>query len=104
MGKVVAELKIVPLGTGSPSVSSDVARGLNALRKTGIKMTIGPGSTTLEGSLKDVLKAVEVAHNSLFSEKVFRVSTSLTIDERRDKTLTAAGKIKSVKAKLRKLK
>jgi uncharacterized protein (TIGR00106 family) len=101
MPKVVAELKFTPLGTKSPSLSQHIARGLNALKKSKIKFTIGPNGTTLEGELKDVLEAVESAHNAIFSKEVQRVATLLSIDDRRDKVLTAAGKLKSIKAKLK---
>ena len=101
MPKVVAELKITPLGTGSPSLSSHIARGLKALKKAKVKFIIGPSGTTLEGELKDVLKAVELAHNAVFNKKVQRVATYLAIDDRRDKKLTAAGKLRSISHKMK---
>ena len=104
MPKVVAELKITPIGTGSPSLSSHVARALNALKNTKVKYTIGANGTTLEGELKALLAAVEKVHNSAFGNGVQRVGTLLTIDDRRDKKITAASKLKSVKKKLRNIK
>jgi uncharacterized protein (TIGR00106 family) len=100
MPKVVAELKLTPLGTGTPSLSKHIARGLKTLKNSKVKFTIGPNGTTLEGELKDVLKAVETAHNAVFSDEVHRVGTLLSIDDRRDKTLTASGKLKSIKKKV----
>ncbi len=104
MPKVVAELKFTPIGTKSPSLSQHIARGLNVLKKSKVKFTIGPNGTTLEGELKDILQAVESAHNAIFSKEVQRVGTLLSIDDRRDRVLTAAGKLKSIKGKLRKIR
>ena len=57
-------------------------------------------STVLEGELDEVLNAAKAAHNCLFEKGVSRVSTSLKIDERRDKELTMDGKVKAVEEKL----
>lgn len=103
MPKVIAELKILPMGTGTPSASTHVAKALKALQITSVNVTIGSGFTTIEGELKEVLEAVEKAHNAVFSDEVQRVNTILIIDDRRDKELTPSGKLNSVMEKLRQL-
>jgi uncharacterized protein (TIGR00106 family) len=100
MPKVIAELKVLPMGSATPSVSKHVAKALKALQEMPVKITIGSGFTTIEGELSEVLKAVEKAHNAVFSDEIKRVNTVLVIDDRRDKELTPEGKLKSVMEKL----
>lgn len=100
---VIAEITVVPLGTGSPSLSMFVAEAVKALENSGIKYTLTPMGTVLEGSLEEVLESVRMLHRLPFNKGAGRVSTRLVIDERRDKEATAEGKIKSVEEKLGKI-
>jgi uncharacterized protein (TIGR00106 family) len=100
MGKVVAELVVVPLGTATPSLSRYVADVERVLAEFDIKTMLTPMGTILEGDLDEVLKAVRAVHEVPFNNGAVRVSTSLKIDERRDRDLTMEGKVRSVKAKL----
>jgi uncharacterized protein (TIGR00106 family) len=99
---VIAEITIVPLGTGNPSLSRYVAEAVKALEDSGIRFTLTPMSTVLEGSLEEVLEAVRMLHRLPFNKGAERVSTRVVIDERRDKDATAEGKIKSVEERLKK--
>ncbi|MEI6308407.1 MAG: thiamine-binding protein [bacterium] len=67
----VAEIVVVPLGTASPSLSRYVAEVEKVIRLCLFQM-----------------------------EGVLRVSATLKIDERRDKPLTLAGKVRAVEEKL----
>lgn len=96
----IAQLSIVPLGTGGTSLSPYVADIHKALDQLGIQHTLTPMGTVLEGSLGQILDAVKVVHELPFAGGAQRVMTLLNIDDRRDKDATAAGKIKSVQAKL----
>lgn len=105
MGKVVAEVKIVPLGTGTPSVSAHVAKAVKTLQsQPKITVSLGSGSTTVEGEMRDVMAAITKAHNAVFSKEIQRVSTTILIDERRDKDLSSSGKMKALKTQLKKIK
>jgi uncharacterized protein (TIGR00106 family) len=99
---VIAEITVVPLGTGNPSLSRFVAEAVKALEDSGIRYTLTPMGTVLEGTLEEVLEAVRMLHRLPFNKGAERVSTRLVIDERRDKDATAAGKIKSVEERLKK--
>ena len=99
---VIAEITVVPLGTGTPSLSRFVADAVKALEDTGIRYTLTPMGTVLEGTLEEVLEAVRMLHRLPFNKGAARVSTRLVIDERRDKDASAAGKIKSVEERLAK--
>lgn len=96
--KVVAEISIVPLGTGSAGVSEYVAACLDVLeQEKGLSYRLTPMGTILEGSLEDVLKAARKMHEVPFLKGAVRTITTLKIDDRRDKKLSMEGKIRSVK-------
>ncbi|HPD98516.1 MAG TPA: MTH1187 family thiamine-binding protein [Synergistales bacterium] len=101
MGKVIAEVVIAPHGTASPSLGKYVAEVEKTLRSFGLKTMLTPMGTILEGDLDRVLEAVRAAHEIPFSQGALRVSTTLKIDERRDKEMTMEGKIRSVEEKMK---
>ncbi len=97
----VVEVTVVPLGTGTPSLSSYVAECEKVLdRYEDLKHTLTPMSTVIEGELDRILEAVREMHEVPFIKGAQRVSTRITIDDRRDKKLTMEGKLKSVQKKL----
>ena len=96
--KVVAEITVVPLGTGSASVSEYVAACLDVLaREKALTYRLTPMGTILEGSLEDILGVTRKMHEVPFLKGAVRVATTLKIDDRRDKKLSMEGKLKSVK-------
>lgn len=98
----IVEVTIVPLGTGSPSVSHYVAQVHKVLEQASepIKFQLTPMSTIIEGELEDLLAVVRRMHEVPFSKGAQRVSTSIRIDDRRDKASTMASKLQSVHEKL----
>lgn len=100
MSKVIAELVVVPLGTGSPSLSSYVAGVEKLLATFNLKTMLTPMGTVLEGDLDEVLRAVRAVHEVPFQAGALRVSTTVKIDERRDKELSMEGKVQAVREKL----
>jgi uncharacterized protein (TIGR00106 family) len=100
----IVQVTIVPLGTGSTSVSGYVAAVERVLQKEGdrVKFQMTPMSTLIEGDLDVVLEVIRKMHEVPFEEGALRVSTSLTIDDRRDKAGTMEQKMKSVEEALRK--
>jgi uncharacterized protein (TIGR00106 family) len=95
---IVAEISVVPLGTGSAGVSEYVADCMDVLAKSsGIKYRLTPMGTILEGPLDLVLKVARAMHEVPFTKGAVRVITTLKIDDRCDKALTMQGKLDSVK-------
>jgi uncharacterized protein (TIGR00106 family) len=95
------EISVVPLGTGSPSVSEYVARAVGILRnEPGIHYELTPMGTVIEGELGQLLALAQRMHGSAFTAGAVRVVTTIKIDDRRDKPLTIEGKLKAVKDKL----
>jgi uncharacterized protein (TIGR00106 family) len=101
VGQVVAEVTVVPLGTGSASLSAwvaDVEKVLKGFPR--LKSLLTPMSTILEGDLDEVIEAVKAMHEAPFRLGALRVCTTLRIDDRRDRPLTMAGKLEAVNEKL----
>lgn len=97
----IAEVTVIPIGTGSTSLSSYVADLQKVLeQQPGITFTLTSMSTIIEGSLDDIFSAVRTIHEAPFHSGAQRVSTSLKIDDRRDKAGSSAQKLRSVQEKL----
>ena len=96
----VAFLTITPLGTATPSVSRYVAGVERILAGTTLKHQLTAMGTIIEGEVDEILAVVRRMHEHPFTMGAQRVSTSLRIDDRRDKPVTMAGKLAAVKAKL----
>ena len=97
---VTASLTVTPVGTETPSLSRYVAECARVLDEAGLKHTLTPMGSVLEGPLEEILEVVAKVHEIPFSQGVQRVSTRLTIDDRRDKKATAQGKMDSVEKRL----
>jgi len=96
-GQVVAELSVVPIGTGDAGLSCYIAECLKVLEnRKDLSYQLTPMGTVIEGSLEKVLEVTRQMHEVPFDMGVSRVVTSLKIDERRDKLLTMDGKVESV--------
>jgi uncharacterized protein (TIGR00106 family) len=97
----IIDISVVPVGTGSPSVSDYVAGAVKLLQKEpGVRYELTAMNTIIEGDLLKLLTLARRMHNSAFDAGARRVVTTIRIDERRDKPLTIQGKINAVKDKL----
>ena len=98
----IVEISIVPLGTGSPSVSQHVARVIKVLQsEPEVKHTATAMGTIIEGDLDKILAVIRKMHESAFSDEVMRVVTTIKIDDRRDKSLSIDGKLNSLERELK---
>ena len=97
-GKVVAEVSIVPIGTGDTGVSHYIASCLEVLEgKRDLTYRLTPMGTVIEGPLDKLLEAIRQMHEVPFNKGALRVVTHLKIDDRRDKPSTMTGKVESVR-------
>ncbi len=94
-------LTITPLGTATPSVSRYVAGVERILREAGLKSELTAMGTIIEGELDAILPVIRRMHEHPFTQGALRVSTSIRIDDRRDKAATIEGKVRSVEEKLK---
>jgi uncharacterized protein (TIGR00106 family) len=82
----MAELSVVPIGTGSTELSTYIAEALKRIKRMkGLKWQLTPMGTIVEtDTLDELLDVVKGAHEALFEIGAVRVSTLIKIDDRRD--------------------
>ncbi len=98
---VMAEISVVPIGTGGPSVSALVAAALRALEgHPGVRHELTAMGTTLTGELAEVLAACGAMHTAILAAGAPRCYTIIKMDERRDKAATAEEKVAAVQRHL----
>jgi uncharacterized protein (TIGR00106 family) len=100
----VAQITIVPIGTDSTSLSGYVAELYRVLEHAApsIRFELTAMSTIIEGELEDIFRVVRLLHETPFEQGALRVSTTLTIDDRRDKQGSMKQKLESVEKRLTK--
>lgn len=87
---------------GEKSLSRYVAEVVKLLDRKGVKYQLTPMATIIEApTVEDVLKIVAEAHELMFKLGAERVSTTVRIDDRRDKERHMEDKVKSVMEKVR---
>lgn len=98
----IVEVTVIPVGTGTTSLSSYVADMQRILEKAGsaIHYQLTPMSTIMEGDLSVLLDVVRQLHDSPFTSGAQRVCTSVKIDDRRDQPSSMEQKLRSVAEKL----
>ncbi|MFN2363375.1 MAG: MTH1187 family thiamine-binding protein [Halarsenatibacteraceae bacterium] len=98
----IAEVTVVPLGTGDTSLSNYVADCQKVLKQEEeIEYQLTPMGTVIEGELDKIFEVVKKLHQVPFDAGALRVSTSLKIDDRRDKAASMNQKLDSVNEKLK---
>jgi len=96
----IMEIKILPLGTKTASVSEYVVNALKVLNKNDIKYELTSMGTIMEAdSVECLFDAAKQMHKAALSQ-INRVVTFIELDERIDKELTIEGKLKSAQEKL----
>lgn len=98
----IVEVSILPVGTGSTSLSPWVAdlHRLLAAASEPIHFEMTGMSTLIEGTPADVFAVLARLHEAPFTRGAARVYTVIKIDDRRDHESTLAGKLQSVRDKL----
>ena len=98
---IIAQLTVVPVGTGTPSLSRFVAGFESALKDMGFEPQFSAMSTVIESDSMDrILAAIKRLHEMVFENGALRALTAVSIDERRDKEGSIDQKLKSVKSKM----
>lgn len=99
----IVETTIVPLGTGTTSISSYVAACHRVLQEESrVRYQLTPMGTIIEGDLDIILQVIRKMHEVPFENGALRVSTTIKIDDRRDKIANMDGKVNAVQEKLSK--
>lgn len=95
---VMAEISVIPIGTGGPSVGKLVADALKALdAHPNVRHELAAMGTTLTGELNDVLLACGAMSSAVLAAGSPRCYTIIKLDHRADKSATAEEKVASVR-------
>lgn len=97
--KVLLDLCVVPIGVGV-SVSEYIAACQRILKEAGLKHEMHMYGTNIEGEWDEVMAAVKKCHQVVHEMGAPRISTTIRLGTRIDKTQTMDDKIKSVAQKL----
>ncbi|MCK4590172.1 MAG: MTH1187 family thiamine-binding protein [Candidatus Latescibacteria bacterium] len=100
----ILEINIIPLGTATPSVSKYIADCLKVLEKATKNYQLTPMGTVVEGDLDQLLHLARQMHEVPFQKGIKRVVTTIRIDDRRDREISPAEKVKSVREKMERRK
>ncbi|MCK4881507.1 MAG: MTH1187 family thiamine-binding protein [Candidatus Omnitrophica bacterium] len=96
----IMEIKIIPLGTQSASVSEHVANAVEVLQRNNIKYRLTPMGTVVEAdSVERLLEMAGQMHKTALHH-LDRVVTFIELDERKDRKATMEDKLKSVREKM----
>ena len=91
---------MAPAGVGT-SMSTYVAAAERVLRDDGrVQYRLDPMFTTLQGDLPVIFEIILKMQEAMYALGAQRVGTVIKIDDRRDKPLDMAAKIKAVEEKL----
>ena len=94
------EITVVPLGIGT-SLSDYVAKAVRVLEGIPeIDYELTSMGTIVQGRMDRLLEAAQAMHQAVLDAGAQRVSTTIHIDDRRDKEVTLYSKLKSVREKL----
>ena len=92
---MIADVSIVPIGTGSSSVSPYVREALKVIKASGLKYQVGPMGTSLEGDWDAIFDCIRRMHDACVKLGAVRLLTTIKIDDRRDKPQTMDDKLRS---------
>lgn len=95
---MIVDVSVVPIGTGSTSVSRFVREALRILRASGLKYRTGPMGTSIEGDWDAIFATIRQMHEACFRLGAGRLVTTIRIDDRRDKVQSMQDKLDRVEA------
>lgn len=96
---VMIDLCIVPLGVGV-SLSSYVAACEKVLAEAGLKTSLHAYGTNIEGEWEAVFAAVKRCHEMVHEMGAPRITTTIKLGTRTDRTQSMEDKVRSVREKL----
>jgi len=97
--KVIADLCVVPLGTGL-STSPYVTACERVLREAGLKVHLHAYGTNVEGEWDEVFAAVKRCHEVVHEMGAPRITSTLRFGTRTDREQTMEEKVRSVEERL----
>lgn len=93
--KVIMDLCVIPMGVGV-SVSEYVAACHTILKEAGLKSQLHAYGTNIEGEWDEVMAVVKKCHEKVHGMGAPRITTTIKMGTRVDRTQTMEEKITSV--------
>ena len=94
---VITEIKIIPIGTAATSLSRYIAACIDTVKQAqDISCQLTAMGTIIQGPLARVMELTQKMHEVPFAMSAKPVVTSISIDDRRDKSATIESKVKAV--------
>ncbi len=97
---VIMDLCIVPMGVGV-SVSEYVVACHEVLKKAGLKTQLHAYGTNIEGEWDEVMTAVKACHKKVHGMGAPRITTTIKMGTRTDRSQSMGDKITSVLDKIK---
>ena len=97
--KVLADISIIPLGAAT-SLSPYIAACERVFTEAGLEPRLHAFGTNVEGEWAQVMDAVRRCHEVVHDMGAPRISTTVKLSTRSDKSQTLQEKIESVRKKL----
>ena len=97
--KVLVDLCIVPIGVGV-SLSTYIAACEKVLTGAGLKTTLHSYGTNIEGEWDEVFAAIRRCHEVVHGMGAPRITTTIKLGTRTDRSQTMEDKVRSVHEKL----
>jgi len=92
----ILEIRVTPVGTDGPSISSFVTEACKVVKDMGLKHQVTATGTMIEGDVNSLMKVAGKMHQMPFNKGAQRVITDMTIDDRHDKQETMENSVQSV--------
>lgn len=93
--RVMVDLCVVPVGVGV-SLSPYIAECQRVLSEAGLKTSLHAYGTNIEGDWDEVMAAVKQCHTAVHAMGAPRITTTLKVGTRTDRTQSMQDKIDSV--------
>ncbi len=97
--KVIVDLCVVPLGVGV-SVSKYVAACERVLKEAGLEIRMHAYGTNIEGEWDEVFAAIKRCHEAVHQMGAPRITTTIKLGTRTDRSQSMDDKVRSVEEKL----
>jgi uncharacterized protein (TIGR00106 family) len=97
--KVIVDLCVVPMGVGV-SVSNYVAACERVLKQAGLETRLHGCGTNIEGEWEEVFAAIKRCHEVVHQMGAPRITTTISLGTRTDRSQSIDDKVRSVEEKL----
>ena len=99
---MLAEIRVIPLGTGTTSTGAYIAKAIEVLKEHKVKYVLGPFGTSVEvKDFQELAKILDDIKNRLREIGAPRVVFDIAVDARFDKEITLEYKVETVEKRMK---